>query len=205
MKYYKDNDIKLGKIQGSVKGVFAQANPDEPEFEISEDQAPDATFSNKGSRKLEAKDAVSILTMVIQDLEGEIRTAVAEEAEAQAEFEVQLAAAIKMKEALEGKITDLEGSIAQRNGEQEEEETTKADNTGLLQEEKKFKANIKPDCDWVLSSFTERAERRAAEMNGLVTAKAFLAGYKPSSFLEKTMPRFDDQKFGELTFRNLRA
>merc|ERR1719261_379976 len=38
-KYYKENDIKMGPVQGSVKGVFAQ---EEPAFERSADDAPDA-------------------------------------------------------------------------------------------------------------------------------------------------------------------
>merc|ERR1719456_1350947 len=41
-KFYKKNDIKTGPIQGSVKGAsLAQ----EPVFERSADDAPDATFS----------------------------------------------------------------------------------------------------------------------------------------------------------------
>merc|ERR1712048_1437108 len=40
-KYYKKNKIEMGPIQGSVKGQFLQQKP----FDVSEDQAPDATFS----------------------------------------------------------------------------------------------------------------------------------------------------------------
>merc|ERR1719421_1462423 len=52
--YYKKEKIALGPIQGSIKGIdLAQ----EPVFRISEDQAPAATFSHKGSRKGESKGA----------------------------------------------------------------------------------------------------------------------------------------------------
>merc|ERR1719454_2261674 len=47
-KYYKKNKIEMGLIQGSVKLM-------QKPFAVSEDQAPDATFSNKGSRKNESK------------------------------------------------------------------------------------------------------------------------------------------------------
>merc|ERR1712151_1154437 len=41
-KYYKKNKIEMGPIQGSVKGALVQKP-----FDVSEDQAPDATFSHK--------------------------------------------------------------------------------------------------------------------------------------------------------------
>merc|ERR1719373_1493023 len=41
--YYEKNKIEMGPIQGSVKML------QEPEFDIDQDQAPDATFSNKAA------------------------------------------------------------------------------------------------------------------------------------------------------------
>merc|ERR1719453_2311532 len=64
--YYEKNKTELGPIQGSVKGALLQ----EPVFQVSEDQAPDATFSHMGSRKGGAKGIVSIITMVIEDLQA---------------------------------------------------------------------------------------------------------------------------------------
>merc|ERR1712139_519050 len=64
-KYYKKNGIKMGPIQGSVKGAFAQ---DEPEFERSADDAPDATFSSKGNNKVAGKGIVSLFDYIIEDL-----------------------------------------------------------------------------------------------------------------------------------------
>merc|ERR1712113_276187 len=45
--YYEKNKIPLGKVQ---EGSLVQQGP---EFEVPEDQAPDADFSGKGSRKHE--------------------------------------------------------------------------------------------------------------------------------------------------------
>merc|ERR1712187_78118 len=84
-KYYKKNDIKMGPIQGSVKMLQA-----DPEFEISEDQAPDATFSHKGSRGLESKDIVSLMTYIIEDLHDELSNEKDAEAKSQAEFEDEM-------------------------------------------------------------------------------------------------------------------
>merc|ERR1719359_2809673 len=47
-KFYKKNKVEMGEIQGSTQGAaLLQA----PTFEVSEDQAPDASFSDKGNRK----------------------------------------------------------------------------------------------------------------------------------------------------------
>merc|ERR1712226_1005345 len=67
-KYYKKNKIEMGPIQGSVKGALVQKP-----FAVSEDQAPDATFSNKGSRKNETKGVLQLMTMLIEDLQDEIK------------------------------------------------------------------------------------------------------------------------------------
>jgi len=68
--YYKKNGVAMGEVQGSVKGVFAQQGP---EFDVSQDQAPDAVFSDKGKRKDEAKGIIQIMTMIIEDVDDEIK------------------------------------------------------------------------------------------------------------------------------------
>merc|ERR1712151_883020 len=167
-KYYKENDIKMGKIQGSVKLLQA-----DPEFEISEDQAPDATFSDKGSRKLESKDIVSLMTYIIEDLKDELSNEKKAEAKSQMEYEEEMATAEKLVEDLTDRKVTLEGIIAKRQEDKEEETKDMNENNDDLDDELGYKAKIKPDCDWILKAFDQRAAARAAEMDGLTTAKEF--------------------------------
>merc|ERR1719387_2897082 len=95
--YYNKNKIDMGPIQGSMKLIQG------PEFEISDDQAPDATFKEKGSRKNQSKGIISIMTMIIEDLQSEIKNGIKDEVAAQAEFEKSVAAAKKLIETLEEK------------------------------------------------------------------------------------------------------
>merc|ERR1719401_2245361 len=89
-KFYKKNKVDMGPIQGSVKGAsFAQ----EPEFEVSADQAPDADFSGKGKRKHESKGIVQMMTMIIEDLNDEIKNGMKSEEAAQLTYEEQMKAA----------------------------------------------------------------------------------------------------------------
>merc|ERR1719387_788009 len=163
-KYYKKNKIPLGPIQGDVKSLLQER---EPEFEKDPDKAPDATFAGKGKRKGQSKGIISILTMIIEDLHGEIKTAIAEEEKAQAEFEKAVAAAKKVIADLEAKVKELKDIIATRNEEE-------------LDSTHEHKKKITPDCDWILDAFEERKGKRAAEMEGLTKAKEYLAGAKPS-------------------------
>merc|ERR1719506_1811841 len=64
-KYYKESGVKMGPIQGSVKGLLQE----EPEFERSADDAPDATFSKKGNNKVAGKGIVSLFDYIIEDLQ----------------------------------------------------------------------------------------------------------------------------------------
>jgi hypothetical protein len=192
MKYYKKNDIKMGPIQGSVKLM-----QEDPVFAISEDQAPDATFSKKGHRKNESKDIVSLMTYIIQDLENEIKNEVAAEEKAQAEYEEEMATAQKLVDTLEDKKVHLEEVIAKRKDDKKDEEHDMKENDEDRDEELAYKAKIKPDCDWILKAFDERAVARAAEMDGLTAAKEYLAGQV--TLVEKSK-NFDDSRLSKIGF-----
>merc|ERR1719453_2299391 len=91
--FYKNNKIDQGEIQGA-----AQALVQEPVFEVSADQAPDATFSSSGKSGGESKGIVSIMTIIKEDLEDEIANGIKEEGETQAKFEEQMTDANKLLE-----------------------------------------------------------------------------------------------------------
>merc|ERR1719231_1056182 len=191
--FYKNNKIGMGEIQGA-----AQALVQEPVFEVSADQAPDASFSSSGKSSGESKGIVSIMTMIKEDLEDEIANGVKNEEETQTKFEEQLGDAKKLLEDLKAKKTNLEQSITDTNTEIGDNEVKKEDLQGMLKEERDYLASIKPDCDWSLNSFDERRTKRAAEMEGLLEAKGMLAGAAPS--MVETSTEFDDDEFASMKF-----
>merc|ERR1712173_99913 len=103
---------------------------------ISEDQAPEAEFSEGDHRKHETKGVISILTMVIEDLGDEIRNAMEAEEATQVEHEKQMASAKKLEEELTEKKVNLEDMIAKRTEERDDIETDKKNNQEDLDEEK---------------------------------------------------------------------
>jgi hypothetical protein len=196
-KYYKANEIDMGKIEAGVKEMtLAQQGPD---FEVSQWQAPEASFKDKGARAGETKDIVSILTMLIEDLNDEIRNAMKDEESAQLAFEKAKAAAEKLREELIAKKVSLEEQIAEHTEEKAEEKAKKATNEALLKDELDYKASITPDCDWIIGAFEKRAARRTAEMNGLTGAKDFLAGANEAALVQKKRGS-DDNSLSKIRF-----
>merc|ERR1719476_252582 len=124
-EYYKKNKIEMGPIQGSVKLL-------QKPFAVSEDQAPDATFSDKGSRKHETKGVLQLMTMLIEDLQDEIKNEMKEEEETQLEYEKEMKAAKKSKEELIEKKVNLEETIAKR----EQDKTDEHKDMGVNMQEK---------------------------------------------------------------------
>merc|ERR1719146_50360 len=122
--YYKKHEVDMGPVQGSMKLLQG------PEFEISQDQAPDATFSDKGARKNESKGIIQILTMLKEDLEAEIKNGVKDEIAAQGEFEKQVASAKALIADLEEKKANLETDKAAT----EEKETAEEDDKAATEE-----------------------------------------------------------------------
>jgi hypothetical protein len=196
-EYYEKAGVDMGPVQGSSKLL------QEPEFAISDDQAPEATFKEKGHRKNQSKGIISILTMLIEDLGSEIKNGIKDEVAAQAEFEKNVDAAKKLIETLEEKKINLEEDKAKNEQKRDDEEETKKENEGKLTINEEYLQKIKPDCDWMLNSFEERVEKRKAEMNGLVTAKEYLAGAAPPAMMQDSIS-FDDRNLQDISFSSLR-
>eukprot|EP00927_Polykrikos_kofoidii_P049455 TRINITY_DN434_c0_g1_i5.p1 TRINITY_DN434_c0_g1~~TRINITY_DN434_c0_g1_i5.p1 ORF type:complete len:757 (+),score=185.54 TRINITY_DN434_c0_g1_i5:205-2271(+) len=190
--YYKNNSIDLGPMQGNVKDLSLVQQ--EPAFTISDDAAPDAVFSGSGSRKRESKGIIQIMTMLIEDTNDEIRNGMKTEELEQQEFEKQLKALKNLEADLSSKIENLEKAIGRLMASISEEDGLKRGNEGDLESELTYKADIKPDCNWILGAFKHREQRREAEMSGLVGAKEYLAGAAEPSLLEEVKASRVDSK-----------
>jgi len=171
----------------------------EPAFERSEDDAPDASFTKKGSNQNASKNILQLMDYIIEDVTDELANSKKDEETAQADFEDEKAAAEKLVSDLKDKVVGLENTIAKRIQSKKEENVDKKENNGDRDAELKYEAKIKPDCDWILKAFDQRAEARAAEAAGLTTAKEFLAGRTSLMQAEK----FGDSKLKGINFLGL--
>jgi len=187
-KFYKENKMPVGLLQKP--------------FAVSEDQAPDASFSDSSSRSGESKGVISLMTMLIEDLQDEIKNDTKEEGSTQEEYSKDMKAAKKLKEELVSKKVNLENAIADREEDKSDENADMSKNMGEKMDEMEYKSKIKPDCDFVISTFEQRRTARAAEMNGLQTAKEYLAGAKVPSLLQKS--KFNDDSLANIKFMGMK-
>merc|ERR1719486_1782642 len=137
------------------------------------------------------------MTYIIEDLNDELADEKKAEAKSHMEYEEEMATAQKLLDDLNEKKVTLEGIIAKREEDKEEENKDMKENNVDRDDELDYKAKITPDCDWILKAFDQRATARAAEADGLTTAKEFLAG--KTALLEKKT-KFDDSALSNIGF-----
>jgi len=195
----KAKDV-LGAYYKKNKITMLQADP---AFEGSEDHAPEADFSGKGSRGGQSRNIVSLMEYIIEDLQDEISNGVKDEATNQSEYDAQMKTAETLVSDLKAKQSSLEDTIAKRGEEKTEENKDMKENNKDRDNELSYKGKITPDCDWIKKNFDGRATGRAAEMDGLVSAKEFLAGKASLLQLEVHAPVQAHGKLEKITFMGL--
>jgi hypothetical protein len=110
-------------------------------------------------------------------------------------------AATELKEELIKKKVALTNAISQRSQERSDEKADKNSNELDLKDEEDYRAEITPDCDWIIGAFAKRAEARELELKGLETAKSFLAGQgNPEALLQAQAP----VALASISFQSLR-
>mmetsp|Transcript_134916 Transcript_134916/g.288647 ORF Transcript_134916/g.288647 Transcript_134916/m.288647 type:complete len:730 (-) Transcript_134916:135-2324(-) len=165
-QFYGNHSIELGPLQGLR--LLQGGN--------TTDQAPEAKFSDKASRKFESKGIIAILATIIEDLQGEIQASVQYEEAAQLDYEKRVAAARAAREALMAKEANLKESIALREQEVTAEKDLKVEKQVSLTSQQDTLKDLKPSCDWMATNLVERRKRRGIEADGLRAAKQYLAG-----------------------------
>jgi peptidoglycan hydrolase CwlO-like protein len=175
--FYKNNKLPLGLL----------AKKEDPEYAVDPDKAPETFSEPYGGRSSEGGGIVSILGYIKEDLENEIGTSKKAEAASQKEFEEQRAAATQVLNDLNTKKTTLEGMEAETDEKIADATEDKESTLTMKENKEKYRESLKPKCDWMKGAFDTRREKRRTEMDGLLQAKASLAGAAAgASFLQKS-------------------
>merc|ERR1719199_1473566 len=154
----------------------------QPEFEVSEDQAPDAKFSSKDSHKDATTGIVSLLTNIKEELEKEVALGTSSEASAQRAYQELEANANKQIEEYDAQVVSLDDSIAKTDAEILADNNSKTDTEGEHTTTVEYLEEIAPNCNWIKAAFDKRAVARKAESEGLTQAKSILAGAAGGDF-----------------------
>jgi len=191
-KFYKNNRIPLSILQGRL---LRAAEP-EPEYTVDPDKAPDTVWDSDdsayGGRSHETRDVVSMLSMIVEDLQKEIKTGRADDADAEKRYETDRAALESVmhaqKEAkvmTEKELADLQAAISDKtehlDGEKDE-----------LTAQQALESTLGHECSWVKTHFDSRREKRKAELAGLQEAKSLLAGAEAGDYDELALAEGSD-------------
>jgi hypothetical protein len=185
----KQDDLNAIELLGqAIEALSAYgANNDvliqkQPAMEVSEDQAPDATFSSKGAHKGAQNGIVALLTQIKENLEIEIGVSTKAEGKATEEYLKLKADADAQIKSYEEQVVALDAAISDTDAEITSLTETKEDTEAEHKTTVDYLAKIEPNCEWIKASFTKRAELRTKEADGLREAKAILAGAEGGEF-----------------------
>lgn len=131
---------------------------------------------NYGGRSGESGGIVSILGMIKEDFEMEIKKAREADAEAQASFEKDREALYDTLKQQKELLMSTKSELSELKTKLADVEESKGQKEKDLEEEEKMKLSLTKGCAWIKSHFKSRHDKRQAEIDGLIEAKNFLAG-----------------------------
>eukprot|EP00933_Yihiella_yeosuensis_P061013 TRINITY_DN63833_c0_g1_i1.p1 TRINITY_DN63833_c0_g1~~TRINITY_DN63833_c0_g1_i1.p1 ORF type:complete len:674 (-),score=240.31 TRINITY_DN63833_c0_g1_i1:146-2167(-) len=174
-KFYKEETGGDGTALAKSKSGFdpRKLSTERRDLMRSEEkyELTDAT-SQKGAATM----ILSMLDRIISNSKDEITDSTEAEKAAQASFDKQETDIHNLVEDLEKKITSINSQVNSHKEDKSDENGAMSDNQAELDAQKDYEENLKPECDWIISKFDERFNKREAEMDSLEHAKTLLSG-----------------------------
>merc|ERR1719353_573000 len=154
----KQDDLNAIELLGqAIEALSAYGSNNallqQPEFAVSEDQAPDASFSGKDNHGDAQNGIVMLLTQIKENLEIEVGVATKGEASATLEYEKLKADADAQIKSYEEQIVALDAGIADTDALITSLTETKEDVEAEHQTTVDYLAKIEPNCEWIKASF----------------------------------------------------
>jgi len=150
-------------------------------------EPPPATWDAYAKKSEESTGVISMIDLLIKDLDTEMTEAETEEKDSQADYDKTIA------DAKEKRTTDsksLTQTVATKADLQSDLETTKDDKkatTVELMATDKYLSQLHGECDWLIQYFDARQEARTGEIDALGKAKAVLSGADYSLLQKKAI------------------
>jgi chromosome segregation ATPase len=159
-----------GGISGTGIEAFAQSSA-----RVAPPPPPE-TFGAYAKKGEESTGVITMMDMMIADLDKEIQEIETEEKENQAEYEQFMADSAAKRAADAKSIADKESSTADSEATLIKTKEEKTATTKEAMATAEYLAEVHGDCDWLLTNFQMRKDARAGEVDSLKKAKAVLAG-----------------------------
>jgi predicted nucleic acid-binding Zn-ribbon protein len=156
-----------GGIAGTGIGLVQTATAPPP---------PPESFDAYSKKSEESNGIISMMDLLIKDLDKEITEAELTEKDAQEDYEVFMQDSADKRAQDSKTLTDKEGALAALKGDLEEQKGSLASTTKELAATNQYIHTLHLECDWLIKYYDMRKEARANEIDALGKAKAVLNG-----------------------------
>jgi len=137
---------------------------------------PPATAAAYKKKAEGSNSVISMMDLLVQDLDKEMTVSETENKNGQAEYEETIADASDKRRQDSKSLTDKEAAKADLEGALEKSGADKKSATKDLMGTEKYISSLHGECDWLLKYHEVRKEARADEIDALGKAKAVLNG-----------------------------
>jgi len=199
-KQSKSDDEKAIVLLQKAKGALASYYKKNL---LQVDAEPDMKLSENDSAEGQANGVLSLLDMIIEDLNGELAESKSAEASAQLDYEKMTKAVQTQKAKLTRSKINLEGQIAEERSAKNAEKNLQKENEKELKNQKTTEADLKKTCDDAIKLQPERREKRKVESDGLKQARDFLSGMQADALVQTAGHKSEKEvfpTFGSLSF-----
>jgi len=156
-----------GGIAGTGIGLVQTATAPPP---------PPESFDAYSKKSEESNGIISMMDLLIKDLDKEITEAELTEKDAQEDYEVFMKDSADKRAQDSKTLTDKEGALAALKSDLEEQKGSLASTTKELAATNQYIHTLHLECDWLIKYYDMRKEARANEIDALGKAKAVLNG-----------------------------
>jgi len=137
---------------------------------------PPATWNAYAKKSQESNGVMTMMDLLVADLDKEMQEMDVEEKDAQAEYETFTKEAARKRVSDSKSVTDKEGAKADAESSVGKQTGERTDAMKRAMATGEVLKNLHADCDWLLQNFEVRKEARAGEVESLKKAKAVLSG-----------------------------
>eukprot|EP00747_Dinoflagellata_sp_TGD_P160198 gnl/TRDRNA2_/TRDRNA2_177952_c3_seq14.p1 gnl/TRDRNA2_/TRDRNA2_177952_c3~~gnl/TRDRNA2_/TRDRNA2_177952_c3_seq14.p1 ORF type:complete len:709 (+),score=286.19 gnl/TRDRNA2_/TRDRNA2_177952_c3_seq14:94-2220(+) len=164
--------VAPGGIAGTGVGLFVQIQMHR------NDVAPPPPPETFGAytKSEESGGVISMMDMMISDMDKEMREAEYEEKDAQKDYETMMKDSAEKRAEDSKTMTDKQSALAQVEAELEQHKSDKMSTGKQLQETMLYTARLHGDCDFLMQNYDARKEARNAEMESIRDAEDTLKG-----------------------------
>merc|ERR1719174_1664380 len=137
---------------------------------------PPEAFEAYSKKSEESNGIISMIDLLIKDLDKEMTEAEVTEKDAQEDYEVFMKDSADKRAQDSKTLTDKEGALAALKGGLEEQQGSLSSTEKELAATNQYIHALHLECDWLIKYYDMRKEARANEIDALGKAKAVLSG-----------------------------